>query len=172
MKQYKIAILWRGDRAARDAATPHNNRYHCIFAELQALGIDAEPAVYADEMIDEVRAQLRKVQGVLVWENPPDDGRTREQLDALLREVASTGPWVSAHPEVILKMGVKEVLHRTKHMGWGTDTQLYRTADQFHDAFPARLRLRGSCVVKQTAAMPVRACGRSNGLSGREAKPI
>ena len=149
MKQYKIAILWRGDRAARDAATPHNNRYHCIFAELHALGIDAEPAVYADDMIDEVRAQLMKVQGVLVWVNPLDDGRTREQLDALLREVASTGPWVSAHPEVILKMGVKEVLHRTKHMGWGTDTQLYHTADEFHDAFPARLRSQGSCVLKQ-----------------------
>jgi hypothetical protein len=31
-----------------------------------------------------------KVHGVLVWVNPLDDGRTREQLDALLREVAST----------------------------------------------------------------------------------
>jgi hypothetical protein len=149
MKRYKIAILWRGDRAARAAATPHNNRYHPIFAELQALGIDAEPAIYAEDMIDEVRAQLMKVQGVLVWVNPLDDGRTREQLDALLREVASTGPWVSAHPDVILKMGVKEVLHRTKHMGWGTDTQLYHTADEFHDAFPTRLRSRGSCVLKQ-----------------------
>ena len=57
MKRYKIAILWRGDRAARMAATPHNNRYHHIFAELQAIGIDAEPAVYADDMIDEVRDQ-------------------------------------------------------------------------------------------------------------------
>jgi len=90
-----------------------------------------------------------KVQGVLVWVNPLDDGRTREELDALLRDVASAGPWVSAHPEVILKMGVKEVLHRTKHMGWGTDTKLYHTADEFHDAFPARLRSRGSCVLKQ-----------------------
>jgi len=149
MKRYKIAILWRGDREARATANPHDNRYHRIFAELQALGIDAEPAVYAEEMIDEVRAQLMKVQGVLVWVNPLDDGRTREQLDALLREVASTGRLVSAHPEVILKMGVKEVLHRTKHMGWGTDTQLYHTVDEFHDAFPARLRSRGSCVLKQ-----------------------
>jgi len=131
------------------AATPHNNRYHHIFAELQALGIDAEPAVYADDMIDEVRVQLMKVDGVLVWVNPLDDGRTREQLDVLLTEVASTGRWVSAHPNVILKMGVKEVLHSTKHMGWGTDIQLYYTADEFHDAFPARLRSRGSCVLKQ-----------------------
>jgi hypothetical protein len=29
------------------------------------------------------------------------------------------GVWVSAHPDVILKMGVKEVLHRTRHLGWG-----------------------------------------------------
>jgi len=66
MKRYKIAIVWRGDRGARAAATPDNNRYHRIFAELQAIGIDAEPAVYAEELIDEVRAQLLKVDGVLV----------------------------------------------------------------------------------------------------------
>ena len=90
MKCCKITILWRGDRAARAAVTPHNNRYHLVFAELEALGIDAEPAIYAEDLADEVRAQLMNVDGVLVWVNPLDDGRTREQLDALLREVAST----------------------------------------------------------------------------------
>ena len=72
--------------------------------------------------------------------------KTREALDPLLREVAARGPWVSAHPDVILKMGVKEVLYRTKHLGWGTDTHLYRSAAEFRDAFPARLRqpARGS----------------------------
>jgi hypothetical protein len=64
MKRYKIAILWRGDREARAAATP-DNRYHRIFAELQALGIDAEPAVYAEDLIDELHAQLLKIDGVL-----------------------------------------------------------------------------------------------------------
>jgi hypothetical protein len=53
------------------------------------------------------------------------------QLDQLLREFAAHGPWVSAHPDVILKMGVKEVLHRTKDLGWGTDTHLYRSAQAF-----------------------------------------
>ena len=67
----------------------------------------------------------------------------------MLRDVASRGPWVSAHPDVILKMGVKEVLYRTKHLGWGTDTHLYRTAGEFRDAFPARLRRRGPRVLKQ-----------------------
>jgi hypothetical protein len=46
----RVAILWRGDRATREAATPQNNRYRRIFEELQALGIHAEPAVYADDL--------------------------------------------------------------------------------------------------------------------------
>jgi hypothetical protein len=149
MSQYKVAILWRGDRAARAAATPRNNRYRRIFEELQTRGIDAEPAVYADDMLDEVRQQLMAVDGVLVWVNPLDDGLTRAKLDPMLREVASNGPWVSAHPDVILKMGVKEVLHRTKHLGWGTDTRLYRTPAEFRADFPATLASGVPRVLKQ-----------------------
>jgi len=145
----KIAILWRGDRDARRAATPQNNRFHRVFEELAALGIQADPAVYADEFADEVRDQLLAVDGVLVWVDPIHNGLTRTMLDALLRDVAARGPWVSAHPDVILKMGVKEVLHRTRHLGWGTDTHLYRTAAEFRDAFPSRLRSAGPRVIKQ-----------------------
>jgi hypothetical protein len=96
-----------------------------------------------------VRDQLLQVDGVLVWIDPLHDGQTRTGLDAMLRDVASRGPWVSAHPDVILKMGVKEVLHRTKHPGWGTDTHLYRSAPAFHAAFPPRLRPAGPRVLKQ-----------------------
>lgn len=149
MASHRVAILWRGDRATRAAATPQNNRYCRVFEELAARGIAAEPAVYAEEMSDEVYAQLMKVSGVLVWVNPLDDGRTRAKLDALLRDVAARGPWVSAHPDVILKMGVKEVLHRTKHLGWGADTQLYRTAEEFRDGFPASLQPGRPRVLKQ-----------------------
>ena len=67
----------------------------------------------------------------------------------MLRDVASRGAWVSAHPDVILKMGVKEVLYRTKHLGWGTDTHLYRTAAEFDEAFPLRLQSAGPRVLKQ-----------------------
>lgn len=63
MKSYKIAILWRGDPAERAAATPQNNRYHRIFAELAAHGIHAEPAVLAEDAIDEVEKQLMAVNG-------------------------------------------------------------------------------------------------------------
>jgi hypothetical protein len=149
MKPYKVAILWRGDAAKRAAATPQNNRYHRIFEELETHGIHAEPAVFAEDLVDEVEKQLMTVDGVLVWVNPLDDGLTREKLDPMLREVASKGPWVSAHPDVILKMGVKEVLYRTKHLGWGTDTHLYCTAAEFRGGFPARLASGGARVLKQ-----------------------
>ena len=146
---HKVAILWRGDRATRAAATPQNSRYRRIFEELEACGVHAEPAVYADDTIDEVRRQLSAVDGVLVWVNPLDDGLTRAKLDPMLRDVAADGPWVSAHPDVILKMGVKEVLHRTRHLGWGTDTRLYRTAAEFRDRFPVVLAAGAARVLKQ-----------------------
>jgi hypothetical protein len=149
MKSYKVAILWRGDRASRSAATPQNNRYHRVFEELEAHGIRAEPAVFDEDMVDEVEDQLMGVDGVLVWVNPIEDGRTRDRLEPMLRELASKRPWVNAHPDVILKMGVKEVLHRTKHVGWGTDTHLYRTAAEFRDGFPAQLASGGARVLKQ-----------------------
>jgi hypothetical protein len=145
----KIAIVWRGDAASRAAATPGNNRYHQIFSELLALGIEAEPAVYCEEMQDEVHAQLMRVDGALVWVNPLEGDRTREKLDALLCDVAATGRFVSAHPDVILKMGVKEVLHYTRHLGWGTETHLYRGVEEFRGGFPVQLRSAGPRVIKQ-----------------------
>ncbi len=52
---------------------------------------------------------------------------------------------MSAHPDVILKMGVKEVLHRTRHLGWGADTHRYdskrlprRIPVTLADEWPAR----------------------------------
>ena len=98
-KSYRVAVVWRGDDAARAAATPQNNRFHRIFEELAALDIQAEPAVYDEAFADDVRDQLLAADGVLVWVNPIHQGKTREPLDPLLREVARRGPWVSAHPD-------------------------------------------------------------------------
>jgi hypothetical protein len=145
----KVAVLWRGDREARRNATPQNNRFYRVFEELAAAGVDTEPAVYDEDFADEVRDQLLDAQGVLVWVDPIHQGKNRTALDPFLRDVAAHGPWVSAHPDVILKMGVKEVLHRTKHLGWGTDTHLYRTAAAFRAEFPRRLRQEGPRVLKQ-----------------------
>ena len=149
MTGYRVAILWRGDQEVRRAATPYNNRYRQVFEELTGLGIDAQPQVYNDDIAEEVRAQLLKADGVLVWVDPIHQGLTRERLDAMLCDVAVRGPWVSAHPDVILKMGVKEVLCRTKHLAWGTDTHLYPSIAEFLTTFPRRLRKYGPRVIKQ-----------------------
>jgi hypothetical protein len=146
---YKIAILWRGDAQARRLATPQNNRFHRIFEELALVGIHAEPAVYDESLADEVRAQLFASDAVLVWVDPIHKGKTRALLDPLLREVAVRGPWVSAHPDVILKMGVKEVLYRTRDLGWGSDTRLYRTPSEFIGEFPPLLKTAGPRVLKR-----------------------
>jgi hypothetical protein len=127
----RVAVVWRGDLQTRAAATPQNNRFYRVFEELNAIGICAEPAVYDEDSEDEVYEQLLRMDGVLVWVDPLHAGKTRAGLDELLRNVACRGPWVSAHPDVILKMGVKEVLYQTKHLGWGTDTHLYRSAESF-----------------------------------------
>ena len=134
---YKIAIVWRGDREARRDATPQNNRFHRIFEELAAVGIDAEPAVYDEEFADEVREQLLASTACSSGSIRSIKARRGRRSIALLRDVAARGPWVSAHPDVILKMGVKEVLYRTKHLGWGTDTHLYRTAGGVPRGVPA-----------------------------------
>jgi uncharacterized protein DUF6815 len=144
----RIAILWRGDEAERRGAMPEASRFKAVFAALADVRVDAEPVVYEDDVLDAVRTQLTTFNGVLVWVNPIHEGRNRANLDALLREVAARGIWVSAHPDVILKMGTKEVLHRTRTMSWGCDTALYRTSEVMRAELPARLAA-GPRVIKR-----------------------
>src|ERR1700731_2937983 len=145
----KLALLWPRDAPKWNAKTPQDERLHRVFEAMAALGIEAEPAIYADDVADQVRQQLLRCDGVLVWVDPLFAGQNRVVLDALLRDVASKGVWVSAHPDVILKMGVKEVLYHTRHLGWGTDTHLYRASKAFHEEFPRRLQLGDPRVIKQ-----------------------
>jgi uncharacterized protein DUF6815 len=145
----KVAILSRGDAAVRRDATPQNSRFARVFEALAAIGIDARPVIYDESFADAVREELLAVDSVLVWVDPIHQGKTRTSLDPLLREVAAQGPWVSAHPDVILKMGVKEVLYRTRHLGWGVDTHRYDSSAAFHAEFPSRLRAGGPRVLKQ-----------------------
>ena len=144
-----VAIVSRGDAAARRDATPQNSRFVRVFEALAALGIEARPVIYDETFADAVRDELLAVDGVLVWVDPIHQGKTRAALDPLLREVAARGPWVSAHPDVILKMGVKDVLYRTRHLGWGADTHRYDDAKTFRAEFPSRLRAAGPRVIKQ-----------------------
>ena len=90
---------------------------------------------------------------MLVWVNPIEKGLDRSRLDPLLREVAQSGVFVSAHPDVILRMGTKEVLVETRSMSWGTDTRIYRSSEDFRSELPKRLADRGPLVLKQHRGM-------------------
>lgn len=145
----KVAILYPGDYEVRRNATPENNRLASIFKSLTDIGVHAEPAVYHDEFCDEVRRQLMRVDGVLVWMNPIQDGRDRSILDAMLYDIADAGVFVSTHPDIILKMGTKEILYRTRDMEWGCDTRLYRNMEQLRRELPGSLVKSKSRVLKQ-----------------------
>src|SRR5688572_22246020 len=145
----RVALLYPGDRAARDSAAPEKSRFLKVFQALEQLGLRAEPAVYNDDFCDEVRSQLMQLDGVLVWWNPIEGGRDRSKLDAMLRQVAASGVFVSTHPDIILKLGTKEVLYRTRDIGWGCDTHLYTSMSQMRRELPDRLARSGARVLKQ-----------------------
>lgn len=145
----RIGLLWRGERTVDPLSTPGATRLAPLMVALRELGATVEPIVYEDNALADVRDQLLGLDGVLVWVNPIQDGANRAQLDTLLREVSAAGVWVSAHPEVILKLGTKEVLFQTRDLGWGADTDLYRDAADFRARFPGALARDTVRVLKQ-----------------------
>ena len=132
----RVAILFPAAADARPSIKIEDTRLAGIAAALRRAGLAVEGAPYADEVADDVRAQLFRVDGVLVWVNPIEGDRDRSVLDALLEDVAAEGVVVSAHPGVIRKMGTKEVLYRTRSMGWGCDTRLYPTLRTLREELP------------------------------------
>jgi hypothetical protein len=136
----RVVILHSGDREAK---------FQPLASALEDLGAQAQSFVYRDELARDVRPRLAKAHAVLVWVNPIEDGRDRSMLDAMLREASASGTFVSAHPDVILQLGTKEVLYRTRDIGWGCDTHLYRTLDDMRRELPARLVRGETRVLKQ-----------------------
>jgi len=148
---FKVDVVWRGDALARAQARPETSRFAAIFAALERHGVVAEPAVWTEDLAGEVRIQLLAADGVLVWVNPvaENTGEDRRALDAVLREVAAAGTLASAHPDVIDRMGTKEVLYRTREMGWGSETHLYESLDALAAEFPGRVA-EGPRVLKRS----------------------
>lgn len=103
----RVGLLWRAewDPVPVDALVVERCRLHRMFAAFSALGVRAEPVVYSDDAAEVVRDQLLGLDGVLVWVNPIEHGVDRSRLDPVLRAVADAGVFVSAHPDVIQKIG-------------------------------------------------------------------
>ncbi|MBX9793623.1 MAG: Cj0069 family protein, partial [Burkholderiaceae bacterium] len=143
-----VALLYPGDRAARDRSDPAESRFAALFAAFAAAGVHAAPAVYHDDFVDEVAEQLNRVDLVLVWCNPIEAGRRRDRLDTMLREVTQSGTLVSAHPDAILRLGTKDVLVETRDLPFGSDVHRVDSLEQLAAELPARLQ-RGARVLKQ-----------------------
>jgi hypothetical protein len=144
----RVAILYPGDRAARNRANPAESRFAALFEAFDRAGVAAEPAIYNDEFHNEVREQLGRVQAALVWYNPIEEGRDRHILDALLRDAASQGVMVSTHPETVLRLGTKDVLLAVRDLPFGSDVHRIDSLTQLQAQLPGRLSA-GPRVLKQ-----------------------
>jgi hypothetical protein len=118
----RVALVFRGDQRLLDAATLDGTRLAPIVSALEAVGIEPRPCAFSEARLDDARHDLDGIDGVLVWVDPVAGSADRSVLDALLRDVAQRGAWVSAHPDVILRMGTKQVLYDTRELGWGMET--------------------------------------------------
>jgi len=145
----QIAIVYPGDRDVRRLATRENNRFAAVFAAFGTRGVDAQPAVYNLAELKELREQLLGVDGALVWVNPIESGHSRAPLDAVLREVADAGVFVSTHPDVIMKLGTKDALFDTREMGWGSDVHRLDNLQQLRAELGDRLAAGAIRVLKQ-----------------------
>lgn len=151
----KIGLLWRTDLPT-SPANVQSARQWPIMAALRELGGEVEAIGYADQTAGITRDRLLTCDGVMVWADPISDAGDRSRLDPILREAAAAGVSISAHPDIIAKMGVKNVLHATRALGWGTDTHRYADLEELRARLLERLA-SGPRVLKEN---------RSNGGRG------
>ncbi len=148
MTSPSVALLIYGDASSsRNALT--EEKYSALAAAFMAAGYKVHSVTYNDDRATALATELLPFDAVLVWVNPVEQGNGRQQLDKLLTEVAAKGVFVSTHPGVILKMGTKDILYKTKDMTWGSDTKLYSGHEDFMNRFPASLQTTGVRVLKQ-----------------------
>jgi len=133
--------------SGRNALT--EEKYKDLAAGFLSQGFNVESVLYNDDVADELIPHLLNKDAVLVWVNPIEQGNDRKKLDAMLVDIAGKGCFVSTHPEVIMKMGTKEVLFTTKDMDWGGDTKMYTSHEDFTDRFPGSLASSGIRVLKK-----------------------
>jgi hypothetical protein len=145
---YRVAIVFPAD-PERQKTKLADSRFARTAAALTDVGIAVEGAPYIAGDAESLRQQLMLVDGVLVWINPVVDGRDRGDLNKLLADIAASGVFVSAHPDVIAGMGTKDVLYRTRTMGWGCDTRHYATSAAMQRELPESLATGKARVLKQ-----------------------
>lgn len=135
----RVVVIWRGSDADPEQSARYETRLTPVMDALRARGLVPDPVIYFDRDAEVLRQRLRDAAGALVWVNPLAEGRTRATLNAILREAAQAGVFVSAHPDVIDTMGTKRVLFDTRSLSWSADIDLYESAEDMAQRLSAKL---------------------------------
>src|SRR5262245_41393414 len=140
-------MLYCAPGNTRDVFT--EEKYRALAESFVESGTSIETVLYNDTLVDSLRETLNKLDALLVWVNPIEQGHDRRILDELLVEVERAGVFVSAAPETIMKIGTKDVLFKTRDLEWASDVEMYTTFDDFRDRFPASIMDGQTRVLKQ-----------------------
>ena len=167
----RVAIVFPGDPANWHASAP-SPRLAPVFTALARMGLAAAPVPYAAARADEMRGRLLAADAILAWVDPVSEDGDRSALDGILRDAAAAGAWIGSPPDVIAKMGTKEILYATRALGWGTDTHLYTTLAEFRRQFPARLSADGIRVLKPSRGNGGRGVWKVTLGGGRDGNPV
>lgn len=136
MKKPSIALMIFGDlHSTRNAL--EEEKYKNLALAFRENGFDVSSVIYNDEKAEQLAKELLRHDAILVWINPVEQGNNRKRLDALLIKLSDSGCFVSAHPDMILKIGTKDVLYKTREMEFGGDVKLYNSFEDFKERFLA-----------------------------------
>ena len=148
MKKHSIALMIFGEtHSPRNALT--EDKYKNLALAFQEKGFDVSSVIYNDGMADQLSTQLLRYDVILVWVNPLEKGNNRNKLDALLIKLYDSRCFVSAHPDVIMKIGTKDVLYKTREMEFGGDVKLYHSFEDFKERFITSQKQPATRILKQ-----------------------
>lgn len=123
--------------AGGDKSVFTEEKYKNLAENFVDAGFEVETVPYNDSRADSLRTSLLKLDALLVWVNPIEQGHDRKVLDALLTDLSNAGLFVSSLPETIRKIGTKRVLFDTRQLEFGSDVRMYTTFDEFQKEFYA-----------------------------------
>jgi len=137
MKALSIALVLYGDNnSTRNALV--DDGFKGLADSLIEVGFDVESVLYHPSNAKKVQTHLEQFAGVMSWVEPKDRvvrGEDNLNFDEVLINLSQMGVFVSTHPEVIFKIGTKEVLYTTREMDWGGDVERYSDYEDFEKRF-------------------------------------
>lgn len=110
-------------------------KYSTLASQFIEKGYAVHSVCYHDSIAERIQEELKDFDAILVWVNPIEHGSDRKMLDKLLRDVSAQGHFVSAHPDVISKIGTKEILYKIRHEEFGMDVKCYSSFEEFERLF-------------------------------------